>query len=272
VRECEHDRIAQFVGDRRGRPRRREQRELDIGQRGQARIRRNDVQAVHELRMRDRRHGKAGLRGRQQTGTARTDQCDPMIEARAGERSQCGLAIRTRLGEQRERHGRAGRQRCPLRAGPHERLAPQDASATRIRTASADHDVEFALVHRVKQFGRNADSRAERDARIAHRKGLHHVHQPDIGEIFGEPDTDRAFARSAKELRLCILIECEDRARIAQQQFAVRRERDGARRARKQIAADLLFKPAQMRADGRLREVEPRGGVREAAFLDDGHE
>jgi len=127
--------------------------------------------------------------------------------------------------------------------------------------APGDHHVEFALIHRLQQLGRNADPDAERDAWVAHRKRPQDIHQPDVAEAFGQADPDRAFAGSAKQLHLRIMIEREDGARVTQQQFSVRRARDRARGARKQVAAGLLFLTPQMRTP---RTASARDGRRRA--------
>ncbi|CAG9245484.1 hypothetical protein PCAR4_170095 [Paraburkholderia caribensis] len=138
--------------------------------------------------------------------------------------------------------------------------------------ASADHHVEFAPVHRLQQFARNADPHAEGNARIAHRERLHDIHQPDVGEVFGQANPDRTFAGPAKQLRMGIMVERENGARVAQQKLTVRRERHRARGTHEQVPAGLFFQTSQMRANRGLRQIEARRGVREPAFLDDGHE
>ncbi|CAG9254717.1 hypothetical protein BDI4_410051 [Burkholderia diffusa] len=270
--ECQHDRVAQFINNPVRRTGGREHRELDIGQGRQAGIRGDRTQAVRQLCMHDWRHRKARVRGGAQAGATRAHEHDPVIHARAGQCCQRGLTIRARFRQQRDRHRYARRERRPIRTGPHKRLAPEHASGGPAVAASTHHHIQLAVIQRLEQFARDTDSDAERDARVPRGKRLHHVHQPDIGEVFRQTHADRACTRFAQQLRPSVLIEREDGARVTQQQFAVHRERDRARGAHEQVTADLFFQAPKVRADGGLRQIQTGRGMRESAFLDDGHE
>ena len=73
-------------------------------------------------------------------------------------------------------------------------------------------------------------------------------------ETVGRADADEARAVAAKPL-LGFLVESKDAPRIGQQNLALLGQADATGVAHDKARADLIFKPFDVKTDGRLREV-----------------
>src|SRR5262249_19007438 len=96
--------------------------------------------------------------------------------------------------------------------------------------------------------------------------------QRPAGNLLDHTEAHRAGQARCRKAMARRFLELQQAAGIAEQHFAVVRERHAARGAAKQRTSGLELETLDLLADGRLRQVEPFGSAMEAAAIRYGNE
>ena len=133
-------------------------------------------------------------------------------------------------------------------------------------------DIDAVILHR---FGNLAAQRAinrHLDVRIGRLEASQYTRQQKgcVQIRTSEHDAPRHFVRAQVGARF--VVELEQLVRIGEQRLAMRRQLGPAEISLEELAADELFEPSELKADGGLRPVEALSDARHAAFLDQKNE
>ena len=131
---------------------------------------------------------------------------------------------------------------------------------------AAQHLREHRAAHAVAQLGLDLRCRLDQFAQ-------EHAQAREFG-IEDGADAQRAAHRRLQVARRLLQVAHRGQHALGlrQQRRAVGRERQPVRRAREQPQAGVLGQALELQAHGRLREVQPGGGARDAAFARGQHE
>ena len=112
------------------------------------------------------------------------------------------------------------------------------------------------------------------DARVGAAEGAEQAGEAPVGQGVDQADGEAASEQAAERgHRLTPAVGRLQRGpRVRQQGLAGRGQLDPAPAAEEQVLAELGFEPADLLADGWLRDRDPLGRAGEVALLGDGYE
>ena len=175
------------------------------------------------------------------------------------------------LGEDRERQRLGFVRRLAARRGPDQGLAAQRPAAHAFALLGDQRQVEFAGVERTQEVPAAVAMDLELDPGIGAGEARQDAGQ-EIGRRVGGAQAQAARDRVLAEVAECRLVERQHAPGVAEQDLAVRGQRDLPARAVEQALAGDVFQALDLHGDRRLHAPQAPGGAGEAAGLGDRHE